>query len=94
MEIVVHHIAYIVERNVKDALDVSELEEKLTDYFEPYDFILGDYAYGKLRLKGFNSKENKNYRPINDIANLDTYVANYCAYGCRYFVISKVKDLK
>ena len=29
------------------------VENLLTDYFEPYDYIFGDYAYDKLRLKGY-----------------------------------------
>ncbi len=94
MEVVINDIKYNVDRNVKDALNTTELEEKLTDYFEGFDYILGDYAYGKLRLKGFNDKENKNFKPINDIKTLDDYISNYCAFECRYFVISKVKGLK
>lgn len=94
MEIIINNIKYKVERNVRDALDVKELEEKLTDYFYDFDYVLGDYAYGKLRLKGFNNKDNKNFKPINDISTLDDYIENNCAYGCRHFVISKVIDLK
>lgn len=90
MEICIHDIKYNVERNVRDALNVEELAEKLTEYFERFDYILGDYAYGKLRLKGFNNKENKSFKPYNDIKGLDKYIETYCAYGCRYFVISKV----
>ncbi len=94
MEIVVNNQKYEVIKNVRDALNVEELSEKLTDYFEPFDVILGDYAYGKLRLKGFNYKENKNFKPINDIDILDEYILKNCAYGCRHFVISKIKPLQ
>lgn len=90
MEISIHNIRYKVERNIRDALNIEELEEKLTDYFEKFDYVLGDYAYGKLRLKGFNNKTNSSFKPYNDIQKLDFYLENYCAYGCRYFVISKV----
>lgn len=94
MEINIKNVKYTVLRNVRDALDVKELEEKLTEYFDDFDYILGDYAYGKLRLKGFNNKENKNFKPYNDIDTLDNYIENNCAYGCRHFVISKVSHLK
>ena len=89
MEICIRNIKYNVVRNIRDALDVEELTEKLTDYFVKFDYILGDYAYGKLRLKGFNNKENKSFKSYNDISGLDEYIEHYCAYGCRYFVISK-----
>ncbi len=94
MEIEIHGLKYKILRNVKDALNIEELTEKFTDYFYDFDYVLGDYAYGKLRLKGFNDSDNKNFKDYNDIQRLDEYLETYCAYGCRYFVISKVKDLK
>lgn len=90
MEIVINSVKYNVIKNERDALNVLELEEKLTDYFDDFDYILGDYAYGKLRLKGFNNKENKNFKPYNDIAMIDEYIKNHCAYGCRHFIITKL----
>ena len=46
----------------------------MTDYFEPYDYIFGDYAYEKVRLKGFYESNNKNANKINDIKSLDDYI--------------------
>lgn len=94
MEVIVNNIKYEVIKNERDALELNELTAKFTDYFEDFDYVLGDYAYGKLRLKGFNNKTNKNFKSYNDIATLDTYLAQNCAYGCRYFVISKTSPLK
>lgn len=94
MEFIIHSQKYELTKNVKDAFDLKELESKFTDYFDSFDYVLGDYAYGKLRLKGFNNKENKNFKPYNDIDTLDDYIENHCAFGCRYFVISKVSLLK
>jgi len=94
MEIVINEKKYKVERNVRDALNLDELKEKMTEYFDSFDYVLGDYAYGKLRLKGFNNKDNKNFKPYNDISGLEEYIKKNCAYGCRHFVISKVSHLK
>lgn len=68
----------------------EEIISKTTDYFIPYDYIIGDWAYGKLRLKGFCDKKNKIYNKSNDISNKDTYIKENCAYGCRYFVLKKL----
>lgn len=78
----------------KDAFDQTEVESKLTDYFDPYDYIVGDWSYGKLRLKGFCKKDNKLFNKINDYNNLDNYIKNNCAYGCRYFVLEKINENK
>lgn len=90
MEVIIDNKTYEVIKNVKDALDVADLEGKITDYYDNFDYILGDYAYGKVRLKGFNDKENKNFKPVNDINKVDEYIENCCAYGCKYFIL-KIK---
>ena len=76
MEVIIDNKTYEVIKNVKDALDVEDLEGKITDYYDNFDYILGDYAYGKVRLKGFNEKENKNFKPVNDINKVDEYIEN------------------
>ena len=50
----------ILLEQMKQEILKEELELKLTDYFDEFDYILGDWAYGKLRLKGFCNKKNKN----------------------------------
>lgn len=67
------------------------VEEKITDYFLPFDYILGDYAYDKLRLKGFYDKTSKNVKEYNDIGNLETYKHDHCAYGANTFLLKKQK---
>ncbi len=91
-EITINNVRYHILKNVKDAIDMQVLEEKITDYFNPYDYIVGDWAYGKIRLKGFNSKTNKNFKPINDIDKVDDYLKEQCAFGCSYFIIAKIRD--
>lgn len=93
MEIItINNRQYQVLENYKDALNVEELALKLTDYFDDYDYIVGDIAYGKLRLKGFNSKTNKNFKPLNDVDKVSEYIEKNCAYGCRWFMISEIKN--
>ena len=63
-----------------------------TEYFYDYDYLLGDYAYNKLRLKGFCDKSNKKFNKINDYKGKDRYLKEQCAYKCKYFVLKKVKN--
>lgn len=90
-EITINKIKFRILKNENDAIDKDELSVKFTDFFENYDFIVGDWAYGKLRLKGFNKKQNKNYRLINDFKDIENYINNYCAYGCKHFVLEKLE---
>lgn len=92
MKITINDKTYDVIKNEKDAIDEEVLKDKITEYFDDFNYIVGDWAYGKLRLKGFNDKDNKNFKKINDINNAEEYIEKYCAYGCRYFIIKKVEN--
>jgi len=83
---------FLIIKNYKEALENSNLEEKFTEYFESYDYIVGDWSYGKLRLKGFNEKTNPNFKKINDKENIKEYLKNYCAYECKYFILKKEQN--
>ena len=87
----VNEIEYEIIKDEKDAIDKELLAEKITEYFDDYDYIVGDWAYGKLRLKGFYESTNKKSKKLNDIAGLEAYIENECAYGCRWFQLKKNK---
>lgn len=42
MEVIIDNKTYEVIKNVKDALNVEDLEGKITDYYDNFDYILGD----------------------------------------------------
>ena len=73
----------------KENFNLSDIETLFTEYFLEYDYILGDYAYTKLRLKGFNVSNKKTTKKINDIKYLDNYIKDYCAYGAKTFLLKK-----
>lgn len=83
---------YLILENKNECLNLEELQEKYTDYFYDFDYILGDYAYNKLRLKGFCQKNNPRFNQINDINTKDNYLKELCAYNCNYFLIKKDEE--
>ena len=91
MEIIIDNKKYEVVENYRDAIDKDDLEGKITDYYDNFDYILGDYAYGKVRLKGFNEKKNKNFKKINDYSYIKEYIKKYCAYECKYFILKAIE---
>ena len=90
-KIVINDIEYEIIRNDKDCINKKELEEKITDYFDEYDYIMGDFAYDKVRLQGYYNSDNKMAKKINDIKYLDDYIENYCSYGARIFLLKNLK---
>ena len=87
----INNKTYRLVEEYKNAFDLEVVKEKLTDYFDDFDYIVGDWAYGKLRLKGFCKKENKRYRPINDFTKKQDYLKDYCAPEAPYFVLEYMK---
>ena len=88
----VENIRYKLVKNYRDAFNKDEFVNKFTNFFAQYDIIVGDIAYSKLRLKGFNNKDNKNFNKINDSKNIEKYIKENCAYDCKYFIIEKIND--
>ena len=82
---------YEIVRNDDDCFDYDVICEKVTDYFDDYDYIFGDIAYEKVRLKGYYDSKNKKAKRINDIKYLDEYIKNYCSYGAKVFLLKKIK---
>ncbi|MDE6284484.1 MAG: YutD family protein [Bacilli bacterium] len=89
--ITINNKQYEVIKNYKDAIDIADLETRITEYYNNFDYILGDYAYGKVRLKGFNEKGNKQFKPMNDYSKIEEYIEKYCAYECKHFIIRQIK---
>lgn len=92
MIIEVENNKYKLIKDYRDGFDKDLFLEKYTNYFENYDYIVGDIAYSKLRLKGFNKKNNKYFNKLNDYNNLDKYLKENCAYDCKYFILEKVNE--
>ena len=90
-KIILENNEYELIEDNGDCFNESEIKEKYTDYFSEFDYILGDYAYNKLRLKGFCEKGNSPFNKINDYSKKTIYLETLCAYKCKYFVLKKVK---
>ena len=89
MEKIIRDNKYIVIKDYGDTINTINLEEIVTDYYDNFDYIVGDWAYGKLRLKGFNKHNNKYVKKYNDYNYVDDYINNKCAFGCKHFILEK-----
>lgn len=82
---------YEIIKDYKNAFDKEDFISHYTDYFYDYDYVVGDIAYGKLRLKGFYDEKNKKVKPLNSYKNVDKYIKEDCASDCKYFIVKKIK---
>ncbi len=90
MTVKIENNEYKLIENYKEGFDEEMFKERYTSYFDNYDYIVGDIAYSKLRLKGFYKKDNKNVNKINNYNNVEKYIKDNCAFDCKYFILEKV----
>jgi len=87
----VENKTYELIKDYKNGFDYDEFSNRYTEYFEDYDYIVGDIAYNSLRLKGFYDGKNKKVNKINNYNDLDKYLKENCANDCKYFVLKKIE---
>ena len=78
MDVEVRGKKYKVIKDYGETVSTIDFGEIVTDYYDNFDYIVGDWAYGKVRLKGFY--------------NVEDYINNSCAYGCKHFILEKIKN--
>lgn len=78
---------YRIKTNHKQALTKESLLDRYTQLLQKYDYIVGDWAHEKLRLRGFYKDTNTSVSDEYKISFLDDYLHEYCAFGCAYFVL-------
>lgn len=73
-----------------DCFVLATVKDYVTDYFDSFDYIFGDFSADKVRLKGFYNSNHKNVKKYNDIQYLQLYKQEYCNYGAKTFLLKKV----
>jgi len=87
-----HGTRYEVLENVKGGFQEKSFKERYADILDKYDYIVGDWGYDQLRLKGFYNDTNPKAQADTKISTLDDYLYEYCNFGCAHFVLKKVKE--
>lgn len=80
---------YEVIKNVREALNIETFQNKyLEEYFDSYQYIVGDIASNTLRLKGFSVNPGKD----NYFKNIPDYLCESCAYRGAYFILRRISE--
>jgi len=78
----------------REGFKLEAFEQRYQEYFEKFDFIVGDWGYEQLRLRGFYQVNQRKVPRDQQINFLDDYLKEYCNFGCQYFVIAKDSALE
>lgn len=80
---------YEIVIDYREGFQEEAINNRYSEILGKYDYILGDWGYGQLRLKGFFEDTNHKASYDTKISTLQDYLYEYCNFGCAYFVIKK-----
>lgn len=89
--IVINNFEYEIVEERGTAYNEEALKARFSEILNRYDYILGDWGYGQLRLKGFFDDQNQKSTYDNKVSTIKEYIYEYCNFGCPYFILRKVK---
>ena len=85
---------YEILTNYREAFQEEAFQERYSEILNKYDYILGDWGYGQLRLKGFFDDKNPKATYDTKVSTLQDYLYEYCNFGCAYFILRKYGPAK
>jgi len=85
---------YRLVKDYRDGFDYEALIKRYNDVLAKYDYIVGDWGYDQLRLRGFFKDDFKSAPIDAKINTLNDYLYEFCNFGCAYFVIEQIGDFK
>ncbi|MGQ8874263.1 YutD family protein [Paenibacillus sp. TSA_86.1] len=83
---------YEIVQNHKEGWNPEVFRDRYSEVLERYDYIIGDWGYSQLRLKGFYRDNHPKATKDSTISYMVDYINEYCNFGCAYFVLQKCKE--
>lgn len=81
---------YELVKNYRDGFDADQFAIHFSSILSKYDYIVGDWGFDSLRLRGFYDKSNPGYEPERGFDTIEDYLFEDCNFGCAYFVVYNI----
>jgi uncharacterized protein YutD len=76
----------------RDGWNLEAFRSRYSEVLDRYDYIVGDWGYSQLRLRGFFKESNPKGTKESSISGLQDYLNEYCNFGCAHFIIEKIPN--
>jgi len=76
----------------RNGWNMEAFRNRYSEVLERYDFIVGDWGYNQLRLKGFFRDQHQKATKDSSFSYATDYINEYCNFGCAYFILEKKQD--
>lgn len=83
---------YEILKDHKSGWNPEAFRDRYSDVLERYDYIIGDWGYSQLRLKGFYRDNHPKANKETAISSMVDYINEYCNFGCAFFVLQKSRE--
>ncbi|MEY8734908.1 YutD family protein [Peribacillus frigoritolerans] len=87
----INNMTYEIIEDEREGYNEEAFKSRYSEILTKYDYIVGDWGYGQLRLRGFFDDSNQKATFDTKISTLSEYLYEYCNFGCPYFVVKKIK---
>lgn len=87
--IVLDKYEYDIITDYREAFDEEAVVARYSEILAKYDYILGDWGYNQLRLKGFYEDKHPKSTFDTKISTIEDYLYEYCNFGCAYFILKR-----
>ena len=88
----VNSFYFEIIEDYRECFDETLFANRYADILDKYDYIVGDFGYDQLRLKGFYKDSNKKAELSKRFSTIQDYLLEYCNFGCPYFILRKVPE--
>lgn len=90
--IAINNHPYELVTDVRNGFDFTEFAQRFSTILSKYDYIVGDWGFEQLRLKGFYAEDRAGAKQ-NQIDAVQDYLYESCNFGCAYFILHNL-DVK
>ncbi|MCJ8014350.1 YutD family protein [Paenibacillus sp. KQZ6P-2] len=84
--------SYELLKDHKNGWNPEAFRDRYSEVLDRYDYIIGDWGYNQLRLKGFFRDKHPKSNKDSAYSGMLDYINEYCNFGCAYFVLQKNRD--
>ncbi|WP_225419674.1 YutD-like domain-containing protein [Lapidilactobacillus wuchangensis] len=88
-KIMVNNHAYQLVYDYRAGFDPERFGQRFETILNKYDYIVGDWGFEQLRLRGFYQSQNRTANRDQIITTLEDYINDFCNFGCAFFVLQR-----
>lgn len=83
----INNHSYEIINDEHDSFDLERFTDRFSMIMSKFDYIVGDWGYDQLRLRGFYATSNPLFTPDRGVDTIQDYLYEQCNFGCDFFVL-------